>query len=866
MLTLALLLLAGCSQEKNTIVNRTYHNVTARYNGYFNGKMALIEGKAKLEEGLQVDYKELLPIFIYPDESSSKTIYPDMDRVIEKASLVIDRHSMEIKGKEYCKWTDDAWLLMGQAHFYKLDFTQAKQVFDYAKRRYKNQEGSDAAIQAQLWLARLAIEEGEYEKAGDMLRKVENEEVLEESLREETTAVRTDWYVRQKRYEEAIESMEQCLLLTKKRQVKTRRMFILAQLHRLDGNGVESSNLYAEIIKRSPPYEMAFYAKINRALAYDVTAGNTQEIKDLLFKMLEDEKNLEFQDEIYYALADLEFKEGNEGKGIEYLKLSVKSSVRNGNIKGLAFYRLADIYFNKRDYPVAQAYYDSTVSFISQEHPDYQMILGRANSLSQLVRDVEIIEHQDSLQRVAQLSEEEQDELIYTIIDDLKRRAEEEKREKEVQQLRSQQNLALQQSPINRNIRSGGGWYFYNPGAVGMGAAEFKRIWGNRKNEDNWRRSDKTSMAPLFVQTDMENPEDTLDGANDPQNPNYYKKEIPNTPAKLTMSHALIVEAMYDLASVYKNQMLDDDMAIQTMEELLSRYDSTKYHPNMYYQLYLMYADKPDLAKADYYKNLLLKEYPESDYAKVILNPDYAHDAVASNEEVTAMYEKAYAYFNNGYYSAAHDEAVNALELYPENTLRPRFDFLIALCKGYVGGEPAMIAALEQVTRDHPSDEVSKEAGEILQYLKNGRQVKDDAAQEEAKKAEQLAKAKEIYTYDIGATHNFIVIVPDSADINALKNIVSDFNRKFFSTKGLKVSSIPLKDKQAMIVVQKFGTAPNGMDYYIAFTENATDLKRISSKGYPSFAMSFDNYARFFKEQNIEAYDAFFAENYLKSK
>lgn len=857
-------LLASCSQEKNTIVNRTYHNVTARYNGFFNGRLALQDAHRNMEETYEEDYTQQLPIFIFNDQEVVQQVYPQLDRAIEKTSLVVDRHSMDIKGKEYCKWIDDTWIVMGEAQFLKKELTLSKQIFDFTKRKYPDEEIKQLSY---FWLGRIYTEQEQYQRASDQFRKVSVAEGFPEKMLGELYAVKSDFYLRQDRLDDAIEELERSVKYTKKRQVKTRRIFILAQLYDLQGDGFRSSRLFAEVIKRNPEYEMAFYAKINRALAFDVTAGNSDEVKEILWDMIKDEKNAEFLDQIYYALAELELKEGNEEKGIEYLELAVQKSVRNGNAKGLAYYRLADIYFSKPNYEVAQTYYDSTVAFLSTEHPDYETILARANSLTQMMRDINIVEEQDSLQAFAQLPEKEQEQIIENLIDDFIQAEKDAERQRELEELRGQQAKFDQNSQFNQNARSGE-WYFYNPGAVGFGAQEFKRIWGgNRKNEDDWRRSDKTSSAPLLLEGEGELlAEDTLDGANDPKNPNYYWKSVPDTEEKLARSNMLIVEALYDLALVYKEQMNDYPPATETFEDLISRYDSSKYHPTCYYQLYLLYDELGNQTKADYYRQQVLTRYPDSDFAKVIQNPNFAAQEEKKTEAVQKIYEEAYVYFEQGFYRKSYEFVRSALDQYPNSEYEPQLKFLEALCLGYIDSEQRMIEELKAVQKKYGGAEVGKEAGEIVAYLEGGKQIGNEleSANEEMEQQEMEA-AKERFEYSIGSAHNFILIVPDTMKAGDVQVQVSDFNRRYFSTRGFKTSMIPLKDGSSMVIVSNVGYASKAMDYLGTFT-NAEQVASLVKPNFPRFVISYDNYARFYKDQNVEAYLAFFNENYVKTE
>ncbi|MEM9024079.1 MAG: tetratricopeptide repeat protein, partial [Bacteroidota bacterium] len=553
---------------------------------------------------------------------NASTIFPEMDRTLEKCSKTIENHSMIFKNKEVNRWIDDSWLLMGKGHFYKRDLTLAKQTFDYTAKRYKDTESRYPAL---MWLARVNIEEEDYNKAGRLLDLIAGEGKLPQSLKAEYSAIYADFYIRQRNYALAIPELKDAIEHVRKKKTKTRWLFLLAQLYELDGNPGFASGLYAQVIKRNPPYDMAFAAKIKRALAFDVSSGDPEAIKKILFKMLRDDKNREYKDQIYYALAEIELKEKHDSLGIDYLKKATREGSSDTRVKGLAFLRLADIHFAVPKYRLAQAYYDSTVQFINPAHPDIDAIRGKAESLTQLVQDIEIIELEDSLQALAKLSESD----LNLVIDDLIERIEEEEERQRLKEAFRQSQVNQVQQNQARTVAVGGNnrgaWYFYNPGSVGFGISDFKKIWGNRRLADHWRRSDKGTSSNLSTASLNPDeglyPEDTLEGGNDPKNRNYYRKNIPFTDDKLKRSNGRIIEALYDLAVVYKDKLKDQPEAAKTFEELLQRYDSTHYHLNTYYQLYLLYDKMGLSAKSDYYKNILLNDYAGTEYARSIRNP-----------------------------------------------------------------------------------------------------------------------------------------------------------------------------------------------------------------------------------------------------
>jgi len=308
--------------------------------------------------------------------------------------------------------------------------------------------------------------------------------------------------------------------------------------------------------------------------------------------------------------------------------------------------------------------------------------------------------------------------------------------------------------------------------------------------------------------------------------------------------------------------MNDEPKAIESYEELLSRYDSSKYHPNIYYQLYVIYKTKVNTNKSDYYKNLILNEYAETDYAKVILNPNYAEKSVQNNRLVEEVYQRAYTYFQQGFYDKVYEMCEKSIKKFEDHELKPQFVLLRALSLGKFDGEDRMLKELEEVARLYGSQDIGAEARKILDYYKNGKSIKTLEENENETMAEENAKLKEAYKYDIGAQHNFVLVIPDTADQSAVQNKVSNFNRKYFGTKGLKTSYIPLKDGMGMVVVSKVGFVAPAVTYYQTFTNARADTQIFLERGYPYFVISFDNYARFFKNPVVAPYLEFFNEGY----
>ena len=53
----------GCSTQKNTAKTRFWHSFKARYNTYYNGSLAYIDGSLEKENGNKDNFTETLPLY-----------------------------------------------------------------------------------------------------------------------------------------------------------------------------------------------------------------------------------------------------------------------------------------------------------------------------------------------------------------------------------------------------------------------------------------------------------------------------------------------------------------------------------------------------------------------------------------------------------------------------------------------------------------------------------------------------------------------------------------------------------------------------------------------------------------------------------
>lgn len=874
-LTALVMLLAACSTTKNTIMHRGWHNMNARYNGYFYSRENIKETIKKVEKSNKDDFNKIVPLFVYPDNNTAKNYYADFDKTIKKSSVVIQRHAITTKkSKEEianaCRWIDENYMLIGRAHFYKRDYFSALEAFEYVSKKYPNPEAKYGAM---LWMIRTNNEIGSYSQAEPIIDEIRNATDFpkDRSYQREYAAVTADFNIKRGDYTTAIKHLNKAIALTKNKKTKARYIFVLAQLYEKQGDNAKASSYYGMVPHLHPQsYDMEFNALINRAKLFDIASSDIKSVKKKLMKMLKDDKNIEFQDQIYYVLADIAYKQNEIPLALNYLSQSIRASTNNNTQKALAYLKRADIYFDKTDYKPAEANYDSTMAFLPKEYPNYELIAQKKKSLTALVTNLKTIALEDSLQVLAKMSEKDRNAAIDKLI--AKIEADEKKKEEEKQE--QENNLLLQNqngTPTTTVVANSGAWYFYNPATVNFGIAEFTKKWGVRKLEDNWRRSQKDQVIANMD----ENGEPLVDSAatkdsaavavkgnsKNKKDRAYYLKTVPLTTDALAKSNGKILDAFYNVGSIYKEQLENNEKSVEAFEELVKRYPENKYKLSTYYQLYRIYLAMKNQTKSDYYKNLLLNDYPDSEYAKIIKNPDAAKDLAASRNVVEHFYSETYQLYSDGKYADALTNCQRADTMYAKSYLMPQFTFVKALCIGRTQDIDAFERALTQVTIKYPKEPVKDKALEILEAIK--RQKNPVVATKDSLKTTKDTVAKAKFVFNESGEFYWVTIVENGkGDINKFKTVISDLNGQSFELLDLSISSIFLDVTHQLISVKVFDGKTKAMDYYNFMKESKTAFADLQAGTYQSFVISSENYPIFYKEKNVQEYQTFFTQNF----
>lgn len=858
--TLYIVLLSSCSQKKNTFTSRTFHNLSAHYNGLYWANVSLDEGIFNLDKAHKDDYARILPVFRYADDKAAKANYPQFDRAIEKTNKVIQFHSMLIKGKEHCRWIDENYMTMGRAHFYKRDYYAAVVVFEYVVKVFSD---NPVRYEAFLWLVRSYNQMNSVIKTGPILDLLKHDKKMPRRLLPHYQAVLSDYYLRTEQYKKAEEALLRAVIVEKKKVVRGRYLYLLAQLHEEAGDLKKATDFYSRSAKLHPSYEMEFNARLAKARTFQVNAGtDSRELKKELNKMLKDEKNAEYKDQVYFALGNISFRESDVHSALAYYKLSAQSSMSNTRQKAISYLSCADIYFDRKEYKPAQAYYDSTMAFLPKDFKDYDQIKNKKESLSEMIKDLTIISREDSLLKVSRMDTAKISKMIDGIIAGLIKEEEKRKLEDEIKAKNPINNSSPGENNSFENPAGAGLWYFYNSTSLFSGITEFYKKWGSRPSEDNWRRSSKevviAEQSADMAKADTSAKENIADNKTQA----YYLKSIPFTDEQKSKSNLRIIDAYYDLGGVYKEDLQDSQKAIETFEELISRYSSNKYVLNLYYQLYRLYIGLNNDGRANYYKEKIISNYSNSEYAKIIMNPDYQNILKASRNEIEKFYGETFSAYRQGKFGEVIAMVSKADSFYSSSDLMPRFALLRAYSIGKTKGINDYEHALQGVVAKYPKDDAKAKAQELLDFLKK---MKETIVDSVALKDTLVYRSP--FTFKDSAEHQCIIVISaKKLNINEFKLRVANFNQEYFSLSELHVSNVLMDLDHHIVSVKSFQLASKAKDYYDLINQDGKVFKDINPNEYQLFPISTDNYTIFYQQKKMEEYKKFFAENYLKKK
>jgi tetratricopeptide (TPR) repeat protein len=728
-----------------------------------------------------------------------------------------------------------------------------------AKEEKKDEDGNNEGFlkhtpayqEGMVWYAKTLIERDKYDAAERLMVELESDQKTYTDIRTEISAVRAYSYIKQKEYELAVPALRKAIKMEKDKERKSRYAYILAQVFELLNNYKGAYQSYQEALKYRPGYEMAFNCRLNIAQnAYASGQGTAADARKNLEKLLKDPKNANYKDQIYYSMAQIDMTSGDMPAAIENFKLSLKNSLQNRAQKAESYLALAEIYFDRENYVSAKNYYDSTLQVMTDADKRYQQVEALANNLKDIAENLQIITLQDSLLRISQMTEEEKEEMALAI----KKKRDEERRKQLTQNNQPAVGRPRVPQTGGRALQKESSFFAYDDRSVKRGEKEFNRKWGARVLEDNWRRSNRNDIS-------------TFDESGFDSDPNILTEEeiqkllgdVPATEADVAAANLKIQEAMSKLGVLYRERLQSNEKAIEILERLNERYPSNTFELDSWYQLYLAYTDENQPAKAKIYADKIIEKYPNTAYALVLQNPNYAEELVKEEQELNNYYEQTYSAFKQGNYQTAYERSLAAKDQFgAANPLQPKFALLAAMSTGNIQGKDAYIQELRNVVARYPDTEEQLRAKEILRLLGETTAALPGGA----------AEAIKDFKLEDDKLHYVVIVFPDQdVDLNAAKIRVSDYNEKYHKLDRLRISNIYLgrdaNNRLPILVLRRFKNKEEAMKYYDGVNLNNKDFLDEQT-GYEVFPITQNNYRQILKDKAVDNYRIFFQEQYLK--
>jgi tetratricopeptide (TPR) repeat protein len=904
--TIVMLTMAACSTQKNTSGSRWWHSFNARYNIYYNGKQAFLDGNLEKEKGNRDNFTEQIPLYMVGNKASRDLGKSQYNRAIEKAEKDIRRHSIKAKPewkggkrktdkdrewlgrKEYNPFLWKAWLLLGKSQFQKGDFDEAAATFSYMIRLYQTQPMQSGLAKA--WLAKCYTELDWLYDAEDVIRNMSRDSMHFRTVKDWDYTF-ADYYIRTKDYQKAVPYLRKVIRHERRHQQKAREWYLMGQIQRELGNRAEAERAFRKAIGCHPSYELAFNARI--AQTEVMAKGNAKAMISRLKRMAANDNNKDFLDQVYYAMGNIHLMQKDTLKAIGAYEKGNQKATRSGIEKGVLLLTLGNLYWQLERYNDAQRCYGEAIGLLDKDRKDYAELSERSKVLDALVPHTDAIHLQDSLLALADMPEAQRLEAIDRVIKELKRK---EKEAREAEQMaeaerQQQRNQAVGQRNTQPNrqpttsTQNSGQWYFYNPNAVSQGKTAFQRQWGTRQNADNWQRLNQTVVNmhqdaetaeptevtdSLMAQGTAPNdsiqaekaPNDSL--ANDPHNREFYLVQIPFSEEQKAASHAIIQDALLQSGIIFKDRLDNLRLSEKQLVRLTKDYPQYEHLDDAWYHLFLLYSRLGRHETAEACLSHLKAEHPESEWTTLLSDPYYADNARFGAHIEDSLYAATYQAFKDDRFSEVTGNARISADRFPMGEHRAKFIFIDGLSRLNNGDASGCLEQLKQVVEKHPKSEVAEMAGMIVKGVQEGRRLhggKFDIGDVWSRRDITLtADSTKADTLSADPNQRFVFILayePDSVDQNQLLFEMARYNFTNFLVRNFEIATDEDHGLQRMLI-SGFLNYDEALQYARQLYANEVMAERlapcrsliISEVNLPLLGIqfSYDDYEQFYED------------------
>lgn len=910
LLTSSILLLPSCSTKKNTANTRWWHSFNARYNTYFNGSQAFIEGNLEKETGNHDDHTQLLPLYTVANKNSKSLGSSQFDRAIEKSEKAIRQHSIKarpvwdkkrrktkkdiewLNRREYNPFLWHAWLLMGKSQFQKGEFEEAAATFGYMARLYQTQP--TILARARAWQAKCYVEMGWLYEAEDLIIKQRRDSIPYRATADWDYTL-ADYYIHHESWPEAVTYLRKAIRHERRRKQRARMWYLMGQIESLQGHRQEAYDAYRHVIRLSPPYELEFNARI--AQSEVMAATDARKTISRLKRMARSDNNKDYLDQVYYAIGNIYLSQRDTTRAIAAYEEGNKKATRSGTEKGVLLLQLGNLYWQQEKYSDARRCYGEAIGLLDQDRKGYKELALRSKVLDELVPYTDAIHLQDSLQRLAVMPEAERNKAIDRVIEELIKKEKEEKRaqqEAEAEQQLAQQGgigntqtMTQQQQPTRTSPQSNI-WYFYNPQAVSQGKQRFEQQWGRRPNADNWQRSNLTVLK--MDSEEEENSEDSESSENsensgqssepgdsiasdtnvpdsipsDPHTREYYLAQIPFTEEQKAASDAIIMESLFHAGIILKDKLDNLTLSHKMLYRLVSQYPDYEHNDEAWYHLYLIYARQGRWDLANDALEHMKQRHQESQWTILLSDPYYAENQRFGQHIEDSLYAATYEAFKAERYREVETNVQLSAQRFPTGQNRAKFLFIEGLSLLNNQKADSCVARMKQIVEKYPESEVSDMAGQIVKGVQQGRRLQSGKMSDIWRQRQNLEHPDDSVHIDTLSTERdvryafVLAYSPDSVDQNQLLYEIAKYNFTSYLVRNFEIA-VDTDGAISRMIVTGFLSYDEALQYArqlysnLQMNERLTGCRRIiiSEQNLPLLgtAFSYDDYDIFFQQE-----------------
>ncbi|RTY88433.1 tetratricopeptide repeat protein [Flavobacterium sp. RSP15] len=721
---------------------RNSHALSTKYNILYNGQVGLDKGVLAVNANSDDDFWQLLPVekmqIVEDFTSTTKPKNTDFELAEAKATKAIQKHSMNIGGREKNSQIDEAYLMLGKARYYDQRFVPALDAFNYILYKYPN---SSKIYEAKIWREKTNMRLGNDALVIKNISKLVEDHDLKNQVFADANALLAASFFNLEEKDSAVAKIKNAIEYTKINQEKARYRFVLGQLYQ--GLGYKDSAVasYQSVIDMNRKSERRFViqAHAKKAELFDYEKGDFNSFVETYDELIEDRENRPYKDMIFHQMAVFYDKQNRQEQALDFYNASLKTSSKDTYLVASNYRNLGNLYFRNADYPVAAKYYDSTLVKLNTKSREFNKIQKIRSNLDEVILYEALAKRNDSILNVVAMNPVDRQTYFEKYIVQLKEK-------EEVKRLLAEQNKAKQEN-IERNnsigsgdpasdqesakpirispmmpptipsetTQSAGSFYFYNPTTVAFGKVDFKKNWGERTLNGNWRLSSGNANPTLGAASveDSQSVEKKTESNKiiEEHTPDFYLKQLPTAQIEVDSIAKERNFAYYQLGIIYKEKFKENSLAIAKLEQLLNNNPEEKLVLPAMYNLYKLYQIT-DVNMATTMKKEITIRFPDSRYAQIINNTN--PDAISQTETPESVYAKWYKAFQEEQFIAVIEHSDSLITQFSGEDIVSKFELLKASAIGKLKGVTAYKNALQEVADNYPNSEEGKGAQVIL--------------------------------------------------------------------------------------------------------------------------------------------------------